>query len=106
MSYAGRSPQCVLNQKFYNRKAQALKRGVPFRLTYEQYVFVWERALGPNWQRMRGSHRGEYCMARFGDRGSYEIGNVTIKLATENVGEAKSKRYNFSELNGVLSLPT
>jgi len=106
MAYTGRSPQSALKQKFYASVAGARTRKVPFRLTYEQWLWLWERALGPDWVRMKGSHRGQYCMARFGDRGPYEIGNVVIKLATEKVCAAKSKRDNFSELNGVLCLPT
>ena len=45
-------------------------------------------------------------MSRFGDRGAYELGNVVIKLTTENTSEGRTKQYNFSELTGVLSLPT
>ena len=92
-------------RQFYLAKDRAYVRGVPFLLTREQFVGLWERALGPDWRKFRGQHRGQYCMGRFGDRGAYELGNVEIILSTENVSHAKTGRYNFSHLNGILSLP-
>jgi len=106
MAYAGRSPQSVLKQRYFSQISDARRRPVTFNLTFEQWVWVWERALGPDWARMIGNQRGGYCMARFGDRGGYELGNVVIKLSAENRSEGKTGRYNFSELNGILSLPT
>jgi hypothetical protein len=34
-----------------------------------------------------GNRHGEYCMARFGDQGAYEIGNVRICSFEENCAE-------------------
>ena len=97
-----RTPQTA----FYRIRYTAGRRGIPYNLSFEQWVWIWQRALGQNWWEYLGKRRGQYCMARFGDRGTYEIGNVQIILGTENVSEAKTGRYNFCHLNGILGLPT
>lgn len=70
--------------RFHRHISNAKKRGVGFRLTFEEWWGVWE-ASG-KWS-LRGRGRGQYVMARFGDQGVYEIGNVRICLASENLGE-------------------
>ena len=79
-------------QLYYRAKARARSRGIEFRLTREQWVNIWVQALGPDWRKKRGQHRGQYSMTRFQDRGPYAIGNVEIKLSTENVAEAARAR--------------
>jgi hypothetical protein len=59
----------------------ARHRGIPFLLTFAEWRSIWESS--GRWEQ-RGAGKGQYVMARPGDRGSYEIGNVVIQLAEEN----------------------
>lgn len=64
-----------LEKAFYAQKQRAKQRGVAWKLTFEEWLDVWESSghLGK-----RGRERGKYCMARHGDCGPYKIGNVSI----------------------------
>ena len=81
----------------YLKQANRCKRGkkdangdpVEMRLTFEEWADIWE-ASG-KWSQ-RGNRRGQYCMARKDDIGHYEMGNVEIKLHTENTIEASVGR--------------
>lgn len=66
---------------FCDQRLTAASRGIPFLLTFEQWLDIWQES-GHLGQRGRGP--GRYCMARFGDRGAYEIGNVRIATNREN----------------------
>jgi hypothetical protein len=70
--------------KYQKHKVNAGRRGVPFNLTFEQWWAIWE-ASG-KWA-LRGNRRGRYCMARNGDLGAYEVGNVRIEKHETNTGE-------------------
>lgn len=72
-------------QAYIYQLRNAAARGIPFRLTFPQWMQVW-RASGHFHDRGRGI--GKFCMSRFQDRGAYEVGNVYIQLATENSSEA------------------
>lgn len=61
------------------QRKNAKQRGVPFRFTFEQWWAEWE----PYWH-LRGHRLDQYCMARIGDRGAYEVGNVKIITNREN----------------------
>jgi hypothetical protein len=66
--------------KMQERNAQA--REIPFLLSYEQWLAIWTDS-GKLDQRGRGAEK--FCMCRFGDAGSYEVGNVFIGTGHENV---------------------
>jgi len=70
-----------LRKKFAAQKADAKRRGILFSLTFEAWLAIW-KASGRLAQ--RGHGRGRYVMARIGDRGGYEIGNVEIVLFEQN----------------------
>jgi hypothetical protein len=70
--------------KYAIHKKNAARRGVPFNLTFEQWWDIWERS--GKWEK-RGNRRGQYCMARNGDLGAYEIGNVRIERHETNTAE-------------------
>jgi NUMOD3 motif-containing protein len=72
--------------KFYNHRMSANERGIPFLLTFEQWWRIWQDS--GHWED-RGRGRNQYCMARFGDKGPYAIGNVRIITVLENAGERK-----------------
>jgi hypothetical protein len=73
-----------LRRSFTSQASAARKRGIQFLLTYEEWLHIWQKSgrLGE-----RGRLPGQYCMARFGDAGSYELSNVRICLVEENHAE-------------------
>lgn len=62
-------------------KVNAKRRGIPFRFTFEEWV-AWWQSTGHYHE--RGSQRGQYVMARTGDQGAYELGNVECMQAQDN----------------------
>jgi hypothetical protein len=71
-----------LRRAFSHHKASAKWRGIPFRLTFEEWLDIWTSSGHLS---ERGCRVGEYVMARLGDRGAYELGNVQIITNTENL---------------------
>ena len=67
--------------RFKQQRVSAKDRGIPFRLSYEQWLDIWKQS-GHFHERGRG--RGKYCMSRPGDKGAYERGNVKIILFEAN----------------------
>jgi len=78
-------------QAFTANRRSAKQRGIAWNLTYEEWVAIWD-ASG-NWNR-RGRGRDRYCMARKGDSGPYETGNVYVCTNLEN---CRDFRRAFSE---------
>jgi hypothetical protein len=76
----------ALKSKYRDHKYNAAKRGVPFRLTFEEWLNIWTES---GHLHERGPHAGQYVMARFGDAGGYEVGNVKIIPHIENIKERK-----------------
>lgn len=71
-----------LTKVAYSRhKSQAKQRGIPFLLTFEEWATLWLES--EKWEQ-RGRRKGQYVMARFGDMGPYEVGNVHICTCQEN----------------------
>lgn len=71
-------------EKYGDARRAAKLRGIPFLMAFEEWIGMW-KASG-HWEQ-RGWRRGQYVMARPGDKGPYEIGNVKICLAEENRAE-------------------
>jgi hypothetical protein len=72
------------HERFVEHKSGAERRGIPFLLTFEDWWKMWESS--GRWNE-RGNRRHQYVMARFGDKGGYELGNVRICTAAENRAE-------------------
>lgn len=70
---------------FYSQRNTARERGIEFLLTFDEWLQIW---LDSGHLQERGRKCGQYCMARFGDKGPYAIGNVKIILHGENLREA------------------
>ena len=68
--------------KYKMQQRNAIDRGIPFLLTYEEWLKIWNDS-GKLEQRGRGANK--FCMCRVGDLGSYAIGNVFIGTGRENV---------------------
>lgn len=75
-------------QRFSEHRNNAERRKIAFEFSFESWVQWWFDTLGENWREMRGRTYGKYCMARRGDRGPYEIGNVKCILTASNVTDA------------------
>jgi len=69
---------------FHSHHMAARHRGIEFKLSFFEWWNIWQDS--GKWEN-RGRGIGKYCMSRLGDSGAYEIGNVEIKLATENSSE-------------------
>jgi len=84
-------------QKYDQQKYRAKRRGVSFELTFKQWLKIWQDS---GHLHERGHRQGQYVMARFFGRGSYEIGNVRIITAEDNThlisAEARARRVRNS----------
>ncbi|PWT77510.1 MAG: hypothetical protein C5B60_02430 [Chloroflexi bacterium] len=79
-------------RKYLKHRDSARFRGIPFLLTFKQWTEIW--LASGKWDQ-RGNQRGKYCMARFGDQGAYEVGNVSITLIEIN-REERNRNYPLS----------
>ena len=106
------NPRNTPKDWFNAQKAGAKRRAIPFLLTFEQWLEVWTQS--GHWHE-RGRKRGQYVMARPGDQGPYELGNVEIVRSETNLrskklsaeARAKVSRANLgrpSPLRGVKRL--
>ena len=66
------------------QKNSAIKRGVGWDFTFEQWCAWWKCRLGTDWFSKRGRRKGQYVMARDGDTGPYEPWNVRCATVEEN----------------------
>lgn len=72
----------------YQRRSAGY-RGIEWKFTLASWWAFWQ-ASG-RWSE-RGIGKGRYCMARHGDVGAYEPGNVSIKLCEDNGREYQALR--------------
>lgn len=70
---------------YNNQKRDASARGIEFRLSFPEWIEIWERS--GKWME-RGRGRNRYCMARHGDTGPYAVGNVYITTNAQNAAES------------------
>jgi hypothetical protein len=62
----------------------ARRRKIGFLLSFDEWLSIWIKS---GKLPFRGSRRGQYVMARLGDKGPYAVGNVKIITTEENVRE-------------------
>lgn len=77
-------------QAFINQRNNAKSRGISFVLSFWQWWTVWQES--GKWGR-RGRGKNSYVMSRFGDQGSYEVGNIYIGTASENCSVQPNNPY-------------
>jgi hypothetical protein len=82
-------------KKFLVHKRSAKERHIGFKFTYEEWVAWWETNLGPDWINKRGCKRGQYVMARKGDKGPYAPWNVECVTCSENIVGRPPKNTRF-----------
>ncbi len=68
-------------RKWQVHRTNAKMRGIEFKLTFEEW-FCWWMDTGHYHE--RGREVGKYVMARKGDKGAYEMGNIECVQAQEN----------------------
>ncbi|WP_234684681.1 hypothetical protein [Bradyrhizobium monzae] len=90
-----------LRRDFTEHRVNAKDRGIGFELTFPQWLEIW---IASGRVRRRGCRRGQYVMARHGDRGPYAVGNVKIILASENIAEASRGRIPSEATRALISL--
>jgi len=73
---------------YHQHRGNAKLRGVSFLLSFEEWYDVW---ISSGYWDQRGPASDQYCMARFGDVGAYEVGNVKIITNRENRGERNAR---------------
>jgi len=69
-----RDPYIAFGQQINGARA----RGIEWRLTFAEWWDIWK-----DYYHLRGTGKNGLCMARFGDVGAYEAGNVYL---TTNLG--------------------
>ena len=72
----------VLKYRYHLKDAR--NRGISFLLTFEEWFKIWTDS---GHLHERGPRRGQYVMARYGDKGPYAVGNVRIITGLENQAE-------------------
>lgn len=78
-------------KKFKAHRGQAVRRGIDFLLTFEQW-YIWWQQTG-HWHE-RGCRHYEYVMARHNDEGPYALHNIKCITHGENTRECvKSERF-------------
>ena len=69
---------------FQTQRKNAAHRGIDWQLNLSQWLGIWRESGKLS---DRGLGRGKYVMSRSQDKGPYAVGNVSIKLGTENNAE-------------------
>lgn len=64
---------------FSGQKNNAKKRGIEFLFTLDEWIDWWGDDFA-----LRGRNPSDLCMARIGDQGAYEIGNVVKATCYDN----------------------
>lgn len=82
---------------FHRQKSTAKGRGIPWELTYKQWLRWWTASLGPDWFELRGAGYNQFCMARHNDTGAYKLGN--IKCITNQMNRAEQQIKHLAEYN-------
>jgi NUMOD3 motif len=71
-----------LRTDFVAQRSSAKDRGIDFNLSFGQWLGIW---IASGKLLKRGRHRGDFVMARIGDRGAYALGNIEIIPHVENI---------------------
>ena len=86
----------MIKWAYADHKSRAKKRGLPFTLTFEQWLSIWTDSGKLH---LRGRGADKYCMSRVGDKGGYELGNVFIQPFSANSSDGhKGKTQDASHV--------
>lgn len=91
-----------ITHAFRQQRANALRRGIEWKLTFAQWFAVWQTSGHLD---ARGKGIGSYCMSRIRDDGAYALGNVHIESCVQNSRDALTKWVGKTKPNrGVFCL--
>lgn len=79
--YAPKHPGGAYYQQMVNARN---RRHIAWNITFPEWWAIWQES--GKWA-LRGRGKG-YCMARFGDSGAYEVGNVYICTCGQNFADS------------------
>ena len=77
--------------RFGEQKRVAKYRGIGWELEYWEWLQIWQDS---GHLHDRGTKKGQWVMARNGDKGPYAANNVRIVLAETNNREARKTQHN------------
>jgi hypothetical protein len=90
--------RCQTSEVYWSQKARAKVRGVQWLFSKKKWVKWWEDNLGPDWIKLRGRRKHQYCMARNGDKGPYAPWNVRCITNEQNSKEQTNNLgFKFGE---------
>jgi hypothetical protein len=78
-----------LRKCFQVQRARAKQRGIPFAMTYEEWLRTWNDS---GHLHQRGTRSGNFVLGRRGDVGGYASSNVEIVSIQQNTWEAAQHR--------------
>lgn len=80
-----------LYRAFKVHRLNAFERGIPWNFQYWEWLQIWQDS---GHLEDRGNKGGQWVMARHGDAGAYEAGNVKITRVEKNASDGqKVKRH-------------
>jgi len=81
-----------LRIKYGNQRKSAKERGIDWQFTFESWILWWGEDIY-----LRGPHKGQLVMARYGDVGPYHPDNVRKITCTENAQECWTGRKHSTD---------
>lgn len=78
--------------KFIRQKANAVRRGINWELSFEDWWKIWEDS--GKWEE-RGKGSNNYVMSRKMDSGGYSVGNVEIISCRKNSSDSYKNNLSF-----------
>lgn len=70
------------SRAYHQQKNSARNRAIDWKLTFPEWWGIWQSS--GKWP-LRGRGIDRYCMARIGDDGAYEVGNVAVVTNAQNI---------------------
>ena len=89
-------------KKYKEQKKAAKRRGIEFKLTFEEWYEWWQQT---GHYHERGMYKGQYCMCRINDTGPYELGNIYCDLTSNNTRVAHAGKIVSDETKKKMSKP-
>ena len=77
---------------YWAQMSAAKQRGIDWNLNYDEWINWWGEDISK-----RGKGKGKLCMARYGDEGPYELGNIYKSEYGANVKVAQRGRKQSKE---------
>lgn len=75
--------------KYTAHRRSAALRNILFEISFPEWYQVWKDSGHLS---SRGRTKGSYVMCRLGDNGPYKVGNVEIKLTSDNIHDGYLNR--------------